>query len=146
MITIAIDDVRETAIEMLDELAATTPLLPASGDAAATDAELVSISIEIIGPFVTTMVLRIGAADAARLTASMLGDPIDQVDPADANETMAELANVVAGGVKGLVADETHLGIPSPSRVPGPLGALPQSSVIEHELGRFEVGLVNSED
>ena len=145
MITIAIDEVRETVIEMLDELAATTPAPPAGGDVAGGEAGTVAISIDIIGPFTTVLQLRIGAGDAARLTAAMLGESIEHIEPMDAQETMAELANVVGGGVKGLVDDETHLGIPRSSRVDEPLGALALGTVIEHELGRFEVALAESD-
>lgn len=147
MITISIDDVCETAIEMLDELAATTPLVqPTDAELAATDRLLVSVCIDIVGPFTTTMVVRVEVADALKLSAAMLGEPFAAIDQQTADETMAEIANVIAGGVKGLVAEETHLGIPRPTHLVGQLGQLANTGIIDHDLGRFEIGLVESAD
>jgi len=147
MITISIDDVCETATEMLDELAATTPLLEPAG-AAADDAapRIVSIDIDIIGPFTTTMTLRVDAIEARTLAAAMLGEAFGDIDEATTDETMAEIANVIAGGVKGLVADETHLGIPASAHVDGRLGELSGGGIVDHDLGRFEVSLADPAD
>ena len=144
MITISIDEVCETAAEMLDELAATTPLVhPQDASTLETDRLLVSVAIDIIGPFTTTMVVRMEVAGARYLSAAILGESLADVNQSGADETVAELANVIAGGVKGLVAEETHLGIPSTAHVVGKLGELEHAQVLDHELGRFEVGLVD---
>lgn len=147
MITISLDEVCEVATEMLDEIAATTPLVPPQGLAnVETDRLLIALSIDIFGPFTTTMVLRVELADAIQLAAAMLGEPFAAIDQPTADETMAEIANVIAGGVKGLIADETYLGIPSSTHVVSTLGQLQHSGVVDHELGRFEVGLVDAEN
>lgn len=144
MITISIDEVCETAVEMLDELAATTPLVQPEGSSSVeTDRLLVSISIDIIGPFTTTMIVRVELADAIELAAAMLGEPFAAVDQATADETIAEITNVIAGGVKGLLAEETHLGIPTATHVVGTLGQLEHAGLLDHDLGRFEIGLVD---
>ncbi len=146
MITISIDDVCDTTLEMLDELAATTPLVPPQ-DASTleTDGLLVSVAIDIIGPFTTTMVVRMEVAEALHLAAAMLGDPLADIDFETADGTVAELANVMAGGVKGLIAEETHLGIPSTTHTVGELGELEHAGIVDHELGRFEIGLLDTE-
>lgn len=142
MITISIDEVCETAHEMLDELAATTPLIrPNASDPTDAEPRMVSIEIDIIGPFTTTLVVRLGIVDARTLSAAMLEEPYEAIDEATTDETMAEIANVIAGGVKGLVADETHLGIPKAHHVDGRLGELADAGIVDHDLGRFEVGL-----
>lgn len=146
MITISIEEVCEVATEMLDELSATTPLVSPHGQAQVeTDRLLISLSIDIIGPFTTTMVVRVELADAIQLAAAMLDEPFAAIDQTTADETMAEIANVIAGGVKGLIAEETHLGIPSSAHVVGKLGELPHAGIVDHELGRFEIGLADSE-
>lgn len=146
MITISIDDVCDTTLEMLDELAATTPLVyPQDTTPLETERLLISVAIDIIGPFTTTMVVRIEGAAALRLAAAMLGDPLADVDFETADGTVAELANVIAGGVKGLIAEETHLGIPSTTHTAGELGELEHAGIVDHELGRFEIGLLDTE-
>lgn len=144
MITLSIDDVCETAEEMLDELAATTSLV---GDRRAapveTDRLLISILIDIVGPFTTTMVVRIEVGDAIQLAAAMLDEPFAAIDQQTADETMAEIANVLAGGIKSLIADETYLGIPSTTHVVGKLGELDHAGIVDHVLGRFEVGFAH---
>lgn len=146
MITLSLDEVCDVVSEMLDELAATTPIMrPQRGTTIVTDRLLISISIDIVGPFTTTvMVLRIELAEALQLAAAMLGEPLTAIDQATADETMGEIANVIAGGVKGLFAEETYLGVPTPTHVVGKLGELQHAGIVDHELGRFEVGLVDA--
>lgn len=145
MITISIDEVCETAEEMLDELAATTAAHPGQQAAPVeTDRLLISIAVDIIGPFTTTLVVRIEVGDAIQLAAAMLGEPFAAVDQQAADETMAEVANVLAGGIKSLIDEETHLGIPSTTHVVGKLGELEHAGVVDHDLGRFEVGFVDA--
>ena len=131
---------------MLDEIAETTSLAASQRPAPVeTDRLLVSVTIDIIGPFTTTMVVRVEVGDAIQLAAAMLGEPFAAIDQQTADETMGEVVNVLAGGVKSLIDDETHLGIPSTTHLVGVLGELQHSEVVNHELGRFEVGFVDSE-
>lgn len=62
-------------------------------------------TISIGGPWTATLAVTVSEALAATFSAALLGGTPDSLDPADVEDALGELANVVGGNVKGLLED-----------------------------------------
>lgn len=100
--------------------------LPATGSApAARVADGVCGSISIGGCWTATIIVRVSDDLALHIAASLLGMAPSELDDEMIGDAIGELANVVGGNVKGMLAgDGSSLSLPivgrSPQMIPGP--------------------------
>jgi CheY-specific phosphatase CheX len=97
--------------------------------AAAFGASALTGRIEFSGSFTGTLSATFGPALAARLAASMLEKPADQLSDGELRDVIGELVNIAAGNLKGVLPElcrlslpSVHAGIPTPANQAAPLG------------------------
>lgn len=115
-----------------------------------TDAPLggdtVAARVGIDGAWRGTLVLRVGPALGRRLAAAMFERDVTAITDEDLRDAVGELGNMIAGNVKGLLAGEATLTLPTvgPWHPPeAPRGGAPLVSLPLSVLGeRFQVMLL----
>lgn len=139
-----LDELAEIVEEMLDGLVETADVAPAE-HLAQVDPSVavgtVEATVPVLGADPMTFTVRMEAAEAIALAASLTGDTVQRTTLDDAKATVGEITNLLAGSAKTLVEDETSLGTPTTSLLGDDAEPLADSVIVGHELGSFQVRL-----
>lgn len=135
-------EVEELLHEVLDELhySQGAPEMPAVQPGG----PVISATVEVLGAGGGAGAVVVSTtSDGARPLGSMLlATPGDELTDEDLVDAVGELTNLLAGGVKSLVDEETSLGTPGSGE---PYSAFPAVGLfeIEHPLISFSIALFN---
>lgn len=94
-------------------------LLDPSADGAATGAEeeeILTAFISIVGDHPSALVIHCTMDFGNVLAGAMFGMSADELSPAEVNDALGELANMVGGSVKAMLDGSWQLGLPMVSR------------------------------
>ncbi len=89
------------------------PVAPAGGDFFVRDAAGLTASVQITGAWHGCVLLLPTESFARRATAIMLDQPEAELQQVDLLDAVAELCNMIGGGVKSLVPGPSTLSLPS---------------------------------
>jgi chemotaxis protein CheX len=94
--------------------------------------------VTITGGWEGSVVLRVSEQLAAEVAATMFDLPADEIGADETADALGELANIVGGGIKGLIAGTSQLSLPTVMLGTDTRLVVPQAELV-HEVA-FEVG------
>lgn len=135
------EEVEEVLIEVLDEFHFSLGA-PEMAYAAA-DGPAVSAVVDVIGSSTGAVVVTTTTNGARPLASVLLDTAPEDLTDEDIADAVGELTNLLAGGLKALVDEETSLGTPGPGASYDAAQAIGIFQ-IEHQLVTFSLGIFNN--
>lgn len=123
------DEVAEIINEILDELHSSQGSAPI--ETARPGGDSIAIVVPVLGTGEGAVLIETTTDGARPLAAMLLGTGPEELDAEDVSDAVGELTNLLAGGMKSLVDEETALG--TPIRIDGPYANVqPDATCVAH--------------